>query len=66
MAREEIVTKWDPKPKPGWPCPKCRGLGNMANGCASWAPGEHRYTPPTKCSLCDGVGRVECTPAART
>jgi hypothetical protein len=61
--RKEIVIKFDPKPKPGWACPKCGGRGHMTDGSGSISPTEFRYTPPSKCSLCNGCGRVNCTPA---
>ena len=60
--REEFVIKLDSKPKPGWPCPKCHGMGTMMDGACSISAEEIRITPPSKCSLCNGKGRVNVTP----
>lgn len=63
MAERDIVIPIDTRPKPGWPCPKCHGFGHMCDGGGSYGPTEIRITRPTKCHLCDGTGRVHCTPA---
>lgn len=61
--REEIVIRLTQTPKPGWPCPRCGGRGDMLDGSCSIGPDEYRFTPATKCHLCEGSGRVNCTPA---
>jgi hypothetical protein len=54
------------RPKPGWPCPSCGGLGTMANGSVSIEPGEHgcsiRVKTGSTCPTCLGFGRVKIVP----
>lgn len=64
---ERTYTFGPAKPKPGWPCPKCYGVGHMQDGSSGYgmnADGSTTVTirDSTKCSLCLGSGRVECTP----
>jgi hypothetical protein len=59
---DEVVIRHDPKPKPGWPCPRCYGQGHDSDGYGSWSPTETRYRAPTPCYLCKGKGRVNVTP----
>jgi hypothetical protein len=67
MSRERTYT-FPPTPPPkGWPCPRCHGVGNMGDGSCGWGRNEDGSTTvtvreSTKCSLCLGSGRVECTP----
>jgi hypothetical protein len=51
-----------------WPCPCCRGLGNMADGgvtfACGWGPSMAvvNYSAPTPCWLCRGKRRVLVLP----
>ena len=67
MSREYDFT-FKREPKPGWPCPRCGGMGTNADGFTSIgtdAEGNTRIQgrAPSKCHLCAGTGRVECVPA---
>lgn len=44
---------------PGWPCPRCGGFGTLPDGKLSMNSEGMTFTPPTKCSTCNGVGRVK-------
>lgn len=54
---KEIVYKFDNKPKPGFICRACRGLGTYQDGGISIGPVEVRIAPATKCEVCNGTGR---------
>lgn len=54
---KEIVYKFDNKPKPGFTCRYCNGVGVHMDGSLSIGPDEVRVTPATKCEVCNGTGR---------
>jgi RecJ-like exonuclease len=51
-------------PEPGtWPCPRCHGVGDMADGAVTFTGLGFQATAldcrkPTPCPLCGGNGRV--------
>ena len=52
--------------KPGWPCPRCGGIGTNADGSFSMGTNPDGSTTvtsreATKCHLCRGKGRVNVT-----
>ena len=57
----EYVIKHDHTPKPGWACPSCGGRGDNGDGSFSMSYEETRIRPATKCTLCNGKGRVLVT-----
>jgi DnaJ-class molecular chaperone len=50
------------------PCPACGGRGHNDDGISKYSTEETVYQAPTKCSTCDGCGRVFATylPARKT
>jgi DnaJ-class molecular chaperone len=46
-----------------WPCPNCRGLGTLNDGCLDLGPyGSRVIRPASKCRLCEGKGKVHASP----
>jgi hypothetical protein len=56
---DEFEIKLTASERPGWGCPNCHGLGRLADGSLSISGTEIRGKLRTKCSVCNGHGRVK-------